>query len=516
MKNFLGPILGKKNWLLSICSGLIAFGAFPPLDISLLAWFSLVPLLYVIGKTDNKGAFWYSYLTGTVFFAGVLYWLTVVSVPGYIILVLLLSVSFAVFGLFAGIVMKYSMNLLILPFGWVVLEYIRGNLFTGFPWVLLGYSQYRNINLIQVADIAGSYGVSFIVAAFNVALYGWLSGARQKISHMMFALLLIISATSYGIYRVSDPPLGESAKISVVQGNISQTLKWDARAAESITKKYAGLTEQAAEDLPDLIIWPETAYPYLMEKGNTAFSEMEKLSSETGIPLLAGVVYSENGTYYNSAALFDGRQGIALLYQKLHLVPFGEYVPFEKYLKPLRKYIDKPIGSFASGKEYILFPVRSVRVSEGPESSLVRRTVFHKLGIMICFEDVFPYIARNFVLEGARILVNITNDAWFGDTAASRQHLQASVFRAVENRVPVVRSANTGISAFVDFTGKIQSQVEVNGRETFIAGYCTDEVKTTPVRSHYTAYGDTFVYFSGLFLILLLASESLALHRKRS
>lgn len=519
LKSFLIPISnisqGKKNLLLSISSGIIAFGAFPPLGFSLLAWFALVPLFYVINKSGYKGAFWYSYLAGTVFFSGVLYWLTIVSVPGYILLVLVMGIVYAFFGLVAKIVMKYSMNLLILPFAWVVFEYVRGNLFTGFPWALLGHSQYENLNLIQVADISGVYGVSFILVVFNAALYGWISGAQRKISYMMFALLLIIAATSYGMYRIGDFPAGESAKISVVQGDISQSLKWDSHAAGSILEKYSVLTREAAIDSPDIIIWPETSYPYLIGKDDSSVLDMEELSSETGIPLLVGAVYETAGKYYNTAALFDGTEGIALLYRKLHLVPFGEYVPFEKYLASLRKYIDKPIGSFVAGTEYELFPIKSTRVTDGPESSVVRRTVFHKLGVMICFEDVFPYVARNFVLKGANILVNITNDAWFGNTAASRQHLQSSVFRAVENRVPVVRAANTGISAFIDFSGKILSKVEVDGREIFVSGYDTHEVKTTPGRSYYTIYGDTFVCFSGLFLILLLIVEYLSFFRKR-
>jgi apolipoprotein N-acyltransferase len=494
-----------KKTLLAVFSGLAAFAAFPPFDVSVMAWFALVPIFYLAGRCGYKEAFWYSYLAGVVFWGSVLYWLTVVSVPGFIILVLVLAVFHGFFGMISRMSFKYSMNFFVIPFSWVVLEYIRANLFTGFPWALLGHSQYRNLNIIQIADITGAYGVSFIIVTFNFALYSWISGAKKKTAHVMTALLVIICSTSYGIYRMGDTPVGEGAKISVVQGNISQALKWEARSAETIIERYSALTRAAAKGDPDIIIWPETAYPYLMDQEDLSATQMERLAFETGIPVLAGIVYEDAGEYYNSAALFRGDGGSAQIYKKIHLVPFGEYVPFEKYLEPLRNYINKPIGDFVPGKEYKLFSFVSVTSSEGPDSSIIRRTVFHKMGVMICFEDVFPYVARNFVLEGARILVNITNDAWFGDTAASRQHLQSSVFRAVENRVPVVRAANTGISCFIDRTGKVLSQVKADGRETFVSGYDTCYVTTTPGKSYYTSRGDMFVYFSGILLVLLAA-----------
>jgi len=494
---------GTKNTLLAVFSGLAAFAAFPPFGLSAAAWFAFVPLFYLAARCGYKKTFWYSYLAGVVFWGSVLYWLTVVSVPGFIMFVLVLAVLYGLFGMMAKIALKYSMNFFVIPFSWVALEYIRANIFTGFPWALLAHSQYRNLNIIQIADITGAYGVSFIIMTFNLALYSWVSGAKKRTAHVMTALLIIICSTSYGIYRLGDTSVGERAKISVAQGNISQALKWEACSAESIIEKYSDLTKTAAKEDPDIIIWPETAYPYLMEQEDLHASQMERLAFETGIPLLAGIVYEDADGYYNSAALFKGDGGSVQIYKKVHLVPFGEYVPFERYLEPLRKYIDKPIGNFIPGKEYKLFSFVSITGSEGPDSSIIRRTVFHKMGVMICFEDVFPYVARGFVREGARILVNITNDAWFGDTAASRQHLQSSVFRAVENRVPVVRAANTGISCFIDRTGKVLSQVKTYGRETFVEGYDTCEVMAATVKSYYTLRGDMFVYFSGLFLVIL-------------
>ncbi len=503
-----------RNTSLAALSGILAFLAFPPFELTFLGWICLVPLLLVIKKNSSGRNFWYAYLSGVVFFGCLLYWLVNVSVPGMVILVVILSVFYGVFGLLAGYVLKYSMDLLLFPFIWVVLEYIRSNLFTGFPWGLLGYTQYRNINLIQIADITGAYGISFLLVVFNAAAFAWISRSGRKIAYMMVALLFIIAATSYGMYRFNNYYIWGSPRMSVVQGNIPQQYKWDEKFAKDIIKEYSRLTREAAEDDPDMIIWPETAYPYLVEGKDRPAGQISALASEQGIPILTGIVYAEGGTYYNSAAVFDGKEELADVYNKVHLVPFGEYVPFERSLSFLRDYIDKPIGDFAEGKEYTLFPVKSVRSLTAADGSIQRRINFYKFGVLICFEDIFPYITREFVRKGANFVVNITNDAWFGDTAAPRQHLQSSVFRAVENRVPVIRAANTGISCFVDSTGKVLSSVEAEGKEVLVSGFATSNVDIYAGRSVYTVYGDIFVYFCGFMMALLFIMEGFFLKKE--
>ena len=226
------------------------------------------------------------------------------------------------------------------------------------------------------------------------------------------------------------------------------------------------------------------------------------------------MVYARGDNYYNAAVLFDEGGGVSDIYNKTHLVPFGEFVPFEKYFHSFRDYIDKPIGDFEKGTDYTLFNVKSLKSSMTESGSRMRHTSFYKFGVLICFEDIFPYLARQFVQDGAKILVNITNDAWFGRTAASRQHLQASVFRAVENRVPVVRAANTGISCFVDFSGEINSILKVGEKETFVTGVDTAKVRIHAGRTYYTVCGDNFVYFCALMMALLMISEGYFTTRK--
>ena len=187
----------RINILLSVLSGILAFLAFPPLKIGLAAWVCLVPLLVAVKRAGSTRAFSLGFIAGAVFFGTLLYWLVNVTVPGTVILVLVLALFLGLFAFVAGIVFKYSMDLLILPFVWVVLEYIRSHLFTGCPWGLLGYSQYTNINLIQVADLTGVYGVSFALAAFNVAAFAIISRSKRKIYYMMSALLFLIAVTTY-------------------------------------------------------------------------------------------------------------------------------------------------------------------------------------------------------------------------------------------------------------------------------------------------------------------------------
>lgn len=494
---------------LSVLSGVLYSSAFPPFEVSILAWFSLVPLLFVVKKSDSRESFWFSYLAGIVCWSCILYWLHNVTVPGTIVLILLMSIVWALFGLMASIIFKYSINLFLLAFLWIVLEYIRSHLFTGFPWALLGYSQYKNINLIQIADLTGAYGVSFLIVIFNAAFYAFLSRSKRRISYMMVALLFVIVATSYGIYRLSHFSSWGKPRISVIQGNIPQEAKWDERFSEEILDKYTALTREAAKDAPDLIIWPETSYPYLVEEEATYAQEVRNLSTELTLPILAGIVYRRGDVFYNSAVLFEDKKETFEVYDKLHLVPFGEYVPFERYITTFRKYIDKPIGNFDKGRKYTLFPLRTLRISTNSRAEIMRDLSFYKFGVLICFEDIFPYLSRNFVQDGAQFLVNITNDAWFGPTAAPRQHLQASVFRAVENRVPVIRAANTGISCFIDPNGRVIEKLEKGGKDIFVSGFSTSTVNVVSSRSYYTVYGDVFIYFCTFMLLFILIAEGL-------
>jgi len=483
-----------RDLFLCLLSAILLILSFPSFNLWLFAWFAFVPLFFVLNNKSRKGAFFLFFITGIIFWSGIVYWLVHVTLPGTILLVLYLALYFAIFGLlFSTINYELStMNLFFIPSVWVLLEYIRGHLFTGFPWALLGHSQYLNLPVIQIADITGAWGVSFLLMTANVAIveiiWSWRRRLWPRLRAAVILLTLFLFVTLYyGYFRLCLSPRTyhpEPIKISVVQGNILQELKWNPQAKDYIINKYLGLSAQAVKDKPDLVIWPEAALPVILEEEPIFFERVKDFARGNKTPLLLGAVTKRDNLYYNSALLVSGRGEPAGRYDKLHLVPFGEYIPLKRALPFLETIV--PIGDISAGREYTVF-------SQGARY----------FSVLICFEDLFPELASGFVKSGAQFLVNITNDAWYKKTSAAHQHLQASVFRAVENRVPLVRAANTGVSGFILPSGKIISLVQdKNGREIFIDGYKAEKIALQKrVLSFYTRYGDIFVALCFLFTL---------------
>ena len=461
--------------------------SFPNYNLWPLAWVGFVPLFIVIRGKSRTKAFLFSYITGIIFWFGTIYWLAHVTFIGLVILVLYLALYFGIFGLAIRTYQPRATNyeLLFIPSFWVLLEYIRGWLFTGFPWALLGYSQYLNLPAIQIADITGVWGVSFLVMLVNVAIVEIIWSAKNKLGPRLrivtILLVLILSLVlSYGYYRLSPQSAAcnrHPVKISVIQGNIPQDLKWEPAAREEIIEKYLRLTREALKDKPDLIIWPEAAIPAVIEDSPEYFKEIRDFTGEMRTPLLLGAVRNRGEFYYNNAILLSKDGELAGEYSKLHLVPFGEYIPLRKALPFLETVV--PIGDFSPGKEYVVFANDTVRFS-----------------VLICFEDLFPELSRRFVNQGADFLVNITNDAWFAKSSSPYQHFSASVFRAVENRVPLVRAANTGVSGFIAPSGRI----------IYATGIFVDDARTEELgfyskkRTLYSRLGDVFVFICLLFV----------------
>jgi len=512
--------------MISVCiiSAILLILSFPAFNIWLLAWFGFVPLFFSIENVSKSKAFLLSYLSGIIFWSGIIYWLIHVTLPGTVLLILYLALYFAIFGVIIKVyeLRVTSYELLFIPSIWVLLEYIRSHLFTGFPWALLGYSQYLNLPVIQIADITGVWGVSFLVMMVNVMIWQIMKGLRIKGKGLsvnkkwiyLLPVLCILTTLVYGYYRLSPLPLNpyhSPLKISVIQGNIPQELKWDSDAKVYILDKYSKLTQKLVTLSPDLIIWPEASSPGILGEDELVFQEIFNLSKKIRIPLLIGAVSREDEKYFNSALLINGNGQIVGRYDKLHLVPFGEYIPLKKILPFLETVV--PIGDITAGGEYTVFkiPNSATKIGGlanhfGEPRSLPHRQAGQlptKFSVLVCFEDLFPELSREFIKRGANFLVNITNDAWYKKTSAAYQHLQASVFRAVENRVFLVRSANTGVSGFISPDGKIISKVSDRfGRNIFIDGYDTQEItilKHSP--GFYTRYGDIFILLLFIFML---------------
>jgi apolipoprotein N-acyltransferase len=503
----------KKDLLLSFLSSVLLILSFPTFDLEFLAWFAFVPLLYAIhGKTPFH-AFTLGFLTGFISYLGIIYWIIVavhtygnisLLVSAFILLLLVgyLSLFTGVFGLLTRVVPLSSgiQTILFLPILWTALEYLRSFLLTGFPWAYLGYSQYLNLPFIQMADLTGPYGPSFVILLVNTTLFWILRQWIDKtfpVREVVFTLLVLLSATIYGYVKMgmTDQQMLQqpSLKVALIQGNIDQSIKWDESFQKETLEIYQRLSLKATQQHPDLIIWPETATPFFFQQAREYQPMVLDIPNKTNAFLLFGSpsfkVEGGKVNYYNSAYLASPAKEIVGRYDKIHLVPYGEYVPFGEIL-PLGS-LGEGIGNFKSGKVIYNFSI--------PQG---------KFGVLICFEIIFPDLCRRFVKNGANFLVTITNDAWFGRTSAPYQHFSIAVFRAVENRVFVARAANTGISGLIDPTGKIIKRSKI-----FVEEAMNGTIRLSKKKTIYTRYGDVFAWAcSGLSLLLL----GYALSQKRS
>ena len=481
--------------ILPILAAVLLSLSFASFNLWLFAWCGFIPLFIALENKSLRQAFLITFFCGVVFWSCTIYWLIHVTLLGQIVLVLYLAIYFGLFGCVIYFSRFLSINscLFFLPANWVLLEYLRSYLFTGFPWAIIGLSQYKNLPIIQIADITGAWGVCFLVVLVNAALYLFLR-RHLKTKILLIPILVLFLSFGYGAIRLNYKPDWcndkERFKISVVQGNISQDLKWDKRAAGFIQNRYRELTVAAAMAEPELIIWPEASVPGLRGQDDAEFAQVFSLARQLNINLLVGAVCYLNQSYFNSA-LFINQLGIPVAtYSKLHLVPFGEYIPFKNTFPFLETIA--PIGDIQPGREYTLFRQPA------------------NFGVLICFEDLFPELSREFIKRGAKFLVNITNDAWYKEGSAPYQHFAASVFRSVENRVYLARAANTGISGFIDPAGRILGVVQnAQGKEIFVQGYRSQSIcLAAGKRTIYNRYGDFFIVFCllldiGVIIIVL-------------
>ena len=500
------------------CSGLLLTASFPNLGSPLIAWFALVPLMASLRNCSPMGSLRLGYLFGMIHFATLTYWVipclkTYGMIPLYLSLIILflfaayLSLFTAGFALAVNRICRDAkMLFLIGPALWVVFEYARAHLFTGFPWELLGYSQYRTLPLIQMADITGVYGVSWLVAMGNIAVFliylslvghkwnGHVLSKKYAVVSLAGFIFILALAWGYGMWRMGRIEKAMASapfkRISVIQGNIAQQMKWDPAFQLATIDRYTALSRQEAEEDPHLVVWPETAMPFYFGHNAPLTKRVLKGIQSTDADYIisspAFVRRESRVAYHNRAFLIEaGHWNISGTYDKAHLVPFGEYVPFKKWLPFLGKLVAQ-VGDFSAGE-------KGANLEWGE----------HRIGMLICYELIFPYLSREATRNGADLLVNITNDAWYGRTSAPYQHFSMAVFRAVENRRALARSANTGISGFVDPTGKI-----IAASPIFKEAALTRQVPLIRIPSLYTRFGDWFSLICVvLFLFMLVYTK---------
>ncbi len=493
----------KQNIFYATISGLLLTGSFPGIGISWLAWFALVPLLISLNNLSPKESFRLGVLAGLVHYLTLMYWIaytlkTFGHLPLYLgipILFLFCAYLTLYLGVFSWMMARFApkpvLSLFVTPVFWVSLEYIRSHLLSGFPWELIGYSQYKVLHLIQISDILGVYGISFLVVFCNATiLMAFLFIRKRKWQGTKVNKHLAAGAVSvfgivfaivwfYGKWRINWIDqlalISAFSRISIVQGNIDQKIKWDPRFQIATTDKYIGLSLKAKKENPDLIVWPETAAPFNFLNDIALTKKVQKGIRETDTSFVFGSPSFKPGEnivkYYNSAYLVDSDAKVLGRYDKAHLVPFGEYIPFKKWFPFLGKMVEQ-VGDFWPGK-----------------SGSTLNWGEYRLGMLICYEIIFPNLAREMVKNKALLLINITNDAWYGKTSAPHQHFSMAVFRAVENRRALVRSANTGISGFIDPAGRIVSSTSL-----FKDAVMTRSMTLINTATIYTRIGDAFAW----------------------
>lgn len=547
MNLFSGQTRLRSRYLLATLAGLIFAGAFPNFDFAGFAWIGPALFLACAYGTQGAEAFRVGYVAGLAYFLATLYWLLYMPVTGFPILGwFALSAFLALYPatwvwLLTGHIgeggwLRRTTWTLAGAAAWVGLEMTRAHFLSGFPWNTVGASQWRMLPLIQLAAITGIYGVSFVVVSTSLAL---LSGVIAMFRHptaryvwlaeiiLPLALVLLLFVT--GTARIRHAPLpDESLRVTFVQPAIPQTMIWDPRENTNRFQQLIALTQQALTNETDLLLWPEAALP---EFDDSSFATITNLIQTHHVWMLFGaddVVARPHPTpddrydVYNAAFLFRPDGTYAGRYHKRHLVMFGEYIPLVDAL-PFIQWFTPITGGFTPGNRVTRFELdqwgerprepgspsnltNAIHVA-GAEARAHRRL---HTAALICFEDTFPELARESVDDDTDFLVNLTNNGWFGNSAAQWQHAASAAFRAVENGVPLLRCANNGLTCWIDSRGRLREIFRDARGSEYGAGFVTWEIPLPAPdgkegRTFYNRHGDWFGWSCVGITALMLA-----------
>jgi len=508
--------------------------AFAPFGARFLAYFTLIPLLLAIHRYPYKKVFLYGLLFGGAFALFHLWWLYFLIVPvepttkillyvGVTILFLYLGLYTAVF----SIITKY-LGLTFAPLVWAVLEFIRTKSEIGFPWGFLGYTQTSYTSVVQIASIVGVYGLSAWVIWINLLIF-WIFQKKHKLTYLLILLLSFILPIGYGLIRVNTSSLQTPLKVALVQPNVGPNEKGDLKSRVRLTDELIGLINKATEQKPDLVILPETATLVDITRSEELGTKLQAIADSNNVYLFTGTpLYAPGGSiYYNGAVLFephllavdsasvatsakeanafsDVRPIIIIdsivfsdtskykakpvfnkIYRKIHLVPFSERIPYADKVSLFRKIETGDMGDCTPGKEYTIFKIQR-------ETGKIQN-----FGCLICFESILPDLTRGFTKRGADMLVNITNDGWFGKTPGPYQHCEFAIMRSVENGVPLVRCANNGISLIADPYARVKNRTKL-----FTQTVVIDLVSAPLSSTFYRLFGDVFIYIAIAIIII--------------
>ena len=484
--------------------------SFPRYGHPAVAFIALVPLLVALSGWSGRSAdlpgvatrrgFILGLISGFIHYAGTVYWtgatvstfggippIVAVVVAG--LLALYMAAYVAVFGAITAILVRRFniLGLWLAPAAWVSMEYLRGILIGGFPWIPLGNTMVTLLPIAQLASVAGVHGLSLFVALLNTGFaLAAISNGRRRTIIIASTLALILAVSTWGGMRLRSNTLtqGTPIKVGLIQGNIAQVDKWNPARAGMILDRYLQLSRQAVENGAQFLIWPESSTPFNFDE-DPAADVIRHMVRELRAPLLLGSDETEPGDppqYFNAGFMLDTGGATAAVYRKMHLVPFGEYVPFQRLLFFVGPLVEA-VAAFSPGTRVTMLPV------EG-----------HMVSTAICYEVTYPAQARQAVLNGSEMLTTITNDAWYGTSSAPFQHFEMAAMRAIEQGRYLVRSANTGISGIVDPYGRVLIRTSL-----FETVAVVGEARFVQARTLYATIGDLAAYVSGAIVVLALA-----------
>ncbi|OFY66348.1 MAG: apolipoprotein N-acyltransferase [Bacteroidetes bacterium RBG_13_42_15] len=464
-----------------------------------MAFMALVPFFFFIRKKTLKEVLLGSYIAALIWSTGTVYWIGWATVAGAIGTLIVYPIYFVLFALLLHWTLKFwgEKAFWMTPVIWTAIEMITASGQLAFPWNIIGYSQSYYRYPIQFASLTGVYGISIWIILINVLFYQVLKHRKGKFSRYIFSLIVLyLVPWIHGLFALPENRPEINRTVALIQGNIDPRKKWTPAFIDSNFVIYHDLTEQSHRFSPDLIIWPETATPCYLRYRYSYLQKVKDQIDSLNVPLLTGtpdyVWIDENHfAVYNAALLLRPKSWEVELYYKQNLVPFSERVPFVDqipFLYNLAARMDLDIGSYAPGHSTGIFSI-----NPGTTNAF-------RFSTIICFESVFPYLVRKFMANGAQFLVIITNDGWFGNTAGPYQHAQMAIFRAIENRTWIARCANTGISMFIDPSGKVVSRTRLNQKSTLV-----HQIGLQDNRSFFNRHGEWIIYIVyGEFLIILI------------
>ena len=493
--------------MLAIVTGILLVLSFPKFGHPAIAWIALAPLLVALSnRMTLMRAFLLGLLAGTIYLGGSLYWLSAVMGrygglhPAAAVVINAIFVAYlALYPALFAVVMRRLMiafgaaALVAAPLVWTATELGRMYIFTGFPWVLLGYSQATVLPIAQAASIAGVFGVSALVASTSAALAGIVIARAFRPAAIVLAGLLLIAV--WGNARVREGGLtreGQPIQVGLVQANVAEEEREAAGTAPAILQRTLSMTEQAIAQGAAVVILPESALsPYTFDDYPDVAAAVRQIARTKSVPILFGSDQYQWRTVgkgreaeksYNAAFMLRGDGTTGAVYRKMHLVPWGEYVPLRDVLTFVGPLVQAIGRGFDAGDTATALPLGTHRVSTA-----------------ICYEIIYPDLVRRTVRDGSELLTTITNDAWFGPSSAPYQHFEQASMRAIENGRYLVRAANTGISGIVDPYGRV-----VMSSAIYQPAVLVGEARLLTGATPYALVGDVFAYASAVLTLALL------------